>query len=188
MPKYKPMLLRFDEEGYNRAVKLAEEKIHIFHQALLLARKDVVVDHLERFEDSFTAYYKEAFLKKHKDKIQLDISVEKLLYLMDVDLTRLERLEKNYKANDSPIDFLDQHPDSEEVLPFHRVERKAFELYTNSSEQNETLRAGRNLIAAIQAAGKHTTIYPFNIARATSNLIQYDMRKGEYFVNVDRNT
>lgn len=60
-------------------------------------------------EDSFTAYYKEAFLKKH------------------------------YKANESPIDFLDQHPDNEEVLTFHRVERKAFELYTISSEQNETL-------------------------------------------------
>lgn len=184
MPKYKPMLIHFDEDGYNQEVKKAEEKINIFHQALILARKDVVVDDLEDFSRSFTAYFKKAYYESNKEKIQLDISIDKLLYLMEVDLTRLERLERNFNSNTAPIDFIVQLPDDEEVLPIHRVDRKDYELYTTSSEQNEILRAGRNLIDAIQTASKYATIYPYNMGQATGNLIRYDMRKAQYFVNV----
>jgi hypothetical protein len=184
MPKYKPMLIHFDDDGYNQAVKKAEEKINIFHQALILARKDVVVDNLEDFSRSFTSYYKKAYYQSNKEKIQLDISVDKLLYLMEVDLTRLERLERNFNLNTAPIDFINQLPDDEEVLPIHRVDKKDYELYTTSSEQNEILRAGRNLIDAIQTASNYATIYPFNIGQATGNLIRYDIRKAKYFVNI----
>ena len=61
-------------------------------------------------------------------------------------------------------------------------------IYTTSAKQNEMLRAGKAIIEAIQTASKFVTVYPYNIGKATSNLIQYDLRKGEYYVNVSGRT
>jgi len=181
MPKYKPMLIHFDEDGYNLAIKQSNERIHTYNQALEFASKHIEVDSPKTFGESFTAYFKEKFYESNRGKIGLEINVDKLLDLLDVDLTRLKRLEGNFLSNPAIIAYPDDNS-----APLPNVDRNGYESYTTSSEQNEILRDARSLVEAIQRVGKHTTIYPYNIMQATSNLIGYDRRRNEYVINVQR--
>ena len=180
MPKYKPMLIRFDDEGYNLAIKQAKDKIHIYQQAVgFMEKHNLKIKDTTKFERSFTEYFKEQFYEFNREKILIDISVDKLMYLMEVDITRLKALENNYRNHQSLLTF-----DTEDGQPLPKLERRDFESYTTSSEQNEMLRDARLLVEAIQKVGRHTKVYPFNIGQATSNLIQYDLRKNKYVINI----
>lgn len=172
------MLVHFDEDGYKRAGKWAMEKIVHFNDAKRYAEKHIVVADTEAFADSFTRYFKDAFMSKNRDKIQLDISVEKLLDLMEVDIMPLVYLETKFNGNDSMLSF-----DSPDGIPAPIIDKTQFEIYTNSSEQNAVLRDTRGLIEAIQRVEQHTKVYPANLTSGTSNLIGYDMRKQTYYPN-----
>lgn len=179
MPKYKPMLIHFDEQGYKIAGKQAMEKIVVFNDAKRFAEKHIVVGDSIRFAESFTTYFKQQFLEKNKSKIQLDISVDKLLYLMEIDLTPLLKLEEKYRQNDSVLSF-----DSANGIPAPIIDKSQFEVYTNSSEQNAVLRDVRKLIEQIEVMANHTKVYPLNLVQGFSNLISFDMTKQKYSPNL----
>ena len=179
MPKYKPMLVRFDEEAYNIDLKQAQEKVDAFKKALVYAQQYIVVDDYQQFADGFTEYFKNRIYESNRGKIQLDINVSKLLDLLDIDISPLVRIEQLYDGISSVLSF-----DKPLTIPTPFVERKKHEIYTTSAEQNEALRDGRRFIDAIQQVSKHTTVYPFNMQSGTSNFIGYDIRRDEYFVNL----
>lgn len=179
MPKYKPMLIRFDEEGYNLELKQAHDKIEAFKKALVFAQQYIIVSDYERFSESFTEYFKNSIHESNRGKIQLDINVSKLLDLLDIDISPLVHLERLYDSNSSVLSF-----DKPLTIPTPLVERKKHEVYTTSAEQNEALRDGRRFIDAIQYLAKHTTVYPYNFQSGTNNFIGYDIRRQEYFVNL----
>ena len=179
MPKYKPMLIHFDEEGYKRAARWAMDKVVKYNDAKRFAEKHIVVADTKAFAGSFTSYFKRVFMDSHRDKIQLEISVDKLLDLMDIDLLPLAHLESKYRDNKSLLSF-----DTPDGVPAPVIDKTQFETYTNSSEQNEVLRDTRRLIEAIQKVEQHTHVYPANFVAATSNLLGYDMRKGKYYPNL----
>ena len=178
MPKYKPMLVHFDEEGYKRAARWAMEKVVNFNDAKKFAEKHIEIKDTRAFADSFTRYFKAEFISKNREKIQLDISVEKLLDLMEIDLMPIAYLENKFNSNESLLSF-----DSPDGIPAPIIDKSQFEIYTNSSHQNAVLRDARGLIEAIQKVQKHTTVYPANIISGTSNLIGYDIRKQLYYID-----
>ena len=179
MLKYKPMLVRFDEEGYNLELKQAQEKIQVYKEALVFAQQNIIVEDYKNFGDGFSEYFKHVIYESNKGKIELDINVTKLLDLLDIDISLLVKLERMYDSNSSVLSF-----DEPLSIPTPLVDRKKHEVYTTSAEQNEALRDGRRFIDAIQQVSKHTTVFPFNMQSGTGNFIAYDVRRQEYFVNL----
>lgn len=171
------MLLKTDTDGYNLAMKRAKEKIHLYNKALAWCQQYIDVSDFEAFSDSFTHYFKEQYYLLNKDKIKLDIKIEKILDLMDVSLFELEGIEADYRGNSSPLQF-------NNGVPVPDINQKDFEVYTNSSEENEKLRDARAFIDAVKRLGRHTKIYPLNIQSATSNMVQYNLRNNEYSINL----
>ena len=82
MSQYKSMLVFTDEISYQSAMAKARDKVNIFNNAWELL--PIISIDTKKFAEGFTAYFKREFYKKHKNKIQLDISVDKLLGLLDV--------------------------------------------------------------------------------------------------------
>lgn len=177
MPKYKPMLVSFDERGYNEAISKGEQKTQIFKDALKWCNQYVEGLYLKGFAKSFTQEFTERYYEANKDKIQLDIKIDKLLELVGINIFELRDLED--KFNNHPSKF-----EVDETGFGCNVERRPYEQWTNSSEENEKLRIGRKLIEAIESCNPHTKIYPVTIQQATSDFIGYDIRKGQYFVRV----
>ena len=177
MPKYKPMLVAFDERGYNEAIQKGNQKTQIFKDAMNWCNQYTYGLYLEAFAKSFTKEFTQRYYEANKNKIQLDIKIDKLLELVGINIFELRDLED--KFNNHPSDFY-----VNENGFGCKVERRPYEHWTSSSEQNEKLRMGRKLIEAIEACNNHTKIYPVSIQQATSNFITYDIRKGEYNVQV----
>ena len=173
MSQYKAMLVSVDEEGYRQAMGKAEEKVGIFLKALGVASHHISIVDTQKFADGFTTYFKQEFYKKYKDKIQLDISVEKLLNLMDVNLDPVYNLERKFKEINAEIKWEGNKP-----IPY--VDKKPYERWTTSAEENEKVKVGRKMLEAIEELGKYTKVYPFAIQKATSNLLSFNIRTNSY--------
>lgn len=184
MSKYKPMLVHFDKEGYDEQVKLAEFKKTVSDEAWLWIGQNLPenhkIIHADEFKGmfikgNFVSLFKKEFLRAYRDKIKLDISVDKLLELMEVEIYRLEDLEREYNLVITDIKWGAEGK-------YFNIDKRPYEIWTKSSEENQLLKDGRNLIDAVEKLGKHTKVYPQQIMLATSNLIGYDLRKQEYKV------
>ena len=64
------------------------------------------------------------------------------------------------------------------------VDKKPYERYTKSSEDNAKLRDFRAFIEALERLSKHTHIYPRQMQLATSSLVCYDLRSREYYPRI----
>ena len=177
MSQYKSMLVRTDEEGFREAVRKAEGKISIFNRALGVASHHIAVEDTKKFSESFTTYFKQEFYKKHKDKIQLEISIDKLLNLMDVNLSPLYDLEVSYQEINAELKW-------EQNKPVPYVDKKPFERWTTSAEENEKVKAGRKLLDAIEEISKYSKVYPMTVQNAVSGLVSFNMRTNSYYINL----
>jgi hypothetical protein len=103
MPKYKPMLLSVDSDGYSFALKRAKEKVHLYNKALAWCQQHIDVTDFEAFSASFSQYFKQEYYLLNKDKIKLDIRIEKILDLMDISLFELytKSSEENERLRDA---------------------------------------------------------------------------------------
>ena len=176
MPKYKPMLISFDEDAYNKAIQRGNQKITILNQAIQWAEKHIVINDLVMFANSFTKYFSEEYYESNRHKIQLDVKIDKLLELVGINLFELRDLEDKFNSMNDILDY------NGEVTPV--VDKSLYESWTKSSVENDKLRAGRKLIEVIRSCESFTKIYPMTIQQATSNLLSYDIRKNSYFVNI----
>ncbi len=177
MSQYKSMLVFTDELGYKEAVRKSENKIKIFNTALGVASHHIAVVDTQKFADSFTTYFKQEFYKKHKGKIELEVSVEKILNLLDVNLNPLYDLERQYKSNTADVKW-------EGNKPVPDVDKRPFERWTKSAQENEKVKAGRKLIDAIEEVSKHSKVYPMTIQNAVSGLLSFNMRTNSYYINL----
>ena len=177
MSQYKPMLAYIDEEGYSASLRQVQGKISIFKKALGVASHHIAVEDTVQFADSFTKYFKREFFKKHKDKIQLDISVEKLLNLMDVNLSPLYDLEVKFQEINAELKWEYNKP-----VPY--VDKKPFERWTTSAEENEKVKAGRKLLDAIEEISKYSKVYPMTVQNAVSGLVSFNIRTNSYYITL----
>lgn len=192
MSKYKPMLISFDAEGYKQESKRASEKLSILNSAIdwmeansvnLLGEglNEVMVSSIDK---SFCEFYTNKVWEQNKHKIQLEITKEKLLDLMGINITELKRMEIQYHQIESQqLEFYPVYDDSKTIEFNYRfpVDRKSFERYTKSSEENAKLRAFREFTAALDKLSEHCHVYPNQIQLATSGFVKFDIRTGEYF-------
>lgn len=176
MPKYKPMLIHFDEDSYRLELKRCEEKISILNKAIQWAENYTKISDIERFAESFTVNFKKVYYESNKDKIHLDIKIDKLLELVGINVDALLIMERKFNKIDAKLDYTNG------INPV--VDRRKYERYTKSSKENERLRDGRRFLEVLELIEKHVKVYPANITTGTSNLIGFDIRKGEYHINI----
>lgn len=181
MPKYKPMLVYFDEEGFQDAQRKADDKLELFDKALKWCGQYIKVDAPESFIESFTEYFKDQFFQKNIGKIQLDISVERLLYLMEIEIAPLQDIELQFKENATPLFIRDGKP-------VCAVDKDRFKRFTKSAEENKMLKAGNNFIDALNEIKEYTHIYPMTISQGTSGMLRFDMRRNKLLVDFNRIT
>ncbi|MDC3241041.1 hypothetical protein OAT68_01410 [Flavobacteriaceae bacterium] len=179
MKTFKKQLVSFDEAGYKRAIEDAKRKIETFNQALSFAEKHIVVFDKEEFARNFVEFFKSEFHKVHQEQNTLGLSPDKLLFVKEVDLTRLNNLQRTFKDDESAISF-----DTTDGKPKPDIDKTQFEVWTKSPEQNERLKIGQTLIDALRKASAHTKIYPLAVQQATSNLVMYNVRTNDYTVNI----
>lgn len=180
MPKYKPVLASFDQVSYDAEMKLANQKIDIFKEALEFAEHSIVVFDTEAFGHSFTTFFKDEFYKMHLKDNTLGLTVDKLLFVKDIDLSPLQRLETKFKEIDVLLSY------ESNSCPTPNIDSKPFEKWTKSAEENERLRDGKRLIECIEFISKHTKMYPFDISRGTSGFLGYDIRLNKWYVNYQK--
>ena len=180
MPKYRPVLMDFNDEGYQLELKIQKEKQGQFKQAYDFATKYIVVVDYEKFAKSFTQFFKTEWYAINKSKIALDVSIDKLLDLVNIDLTPLQKLEAKFNSTPHSLDF----NEVKDGIATINVDRKKYEVYTKSAQENETLRDAKNFIDALHRLERHTKVYPLNIANGTNGLIRFDIRKQMYFPSV----
>ena len=184
MSQYKPMLIHFDETSYNLELTRAKQKKDYFDKAIQwVERYDMNPEgeEVEQFHNSFSNYFRIKITEKHQNSIGLPLSSEKLLDLLEIKISELVRLEKLYKAIDIPCEF---NTLSEGAIQFP-IDRKRFETYTKSSEQNQKLRDFRAFIEALNKLSKHCHVYPYQIQIGTSSFVRYDLRTATYIPNIN---
>ena len=180
MKTFKKQLVFFDEIGYKETVEKAQRKLQTFSQALSFAEKHIVVFDKESFAQGFVQFFKAEFYKMHQENNTLGLSIDKLLFVKDIDLTRLENLERTFKDDKTELTF-----DTTNGNPDIIVDRKPFERWTDNDAENERLKLGKSLIDVIEKASVITKIYPLTLSQATSGLVTYNMRTNQYLVNVN---
>ena len=87
--KFTPKKIEVNHVAYTKAVKDAEEKINNFKEALdWVYSNNVNEAHLDdkAFNDDMLTEFKRCFKLQNSNVVKLDISFEKLIDLLDVDL------------------------------------------------------------------------------------------------------
>ena len=179
MKSFKKQLVFFDAIGYKEAEEKANRKVNIYKQALVFAEKYIVVFDKEAFAQDFVGFFKAEFYKLHKENNHLQLPIDKLLFVKDVDLTRLINLQQSYKDDQSKLSF-----DTADGIPVADIDRTPYERWTKSEEENKRFQAGRSVIEAVKKAEGFTKVYPLTIQQATSGLVRFNQITNEYYVNV----
>lgn len=71
----------------------------------------------------------------------MGLSPDKLLFVKEVDLTRLNNLQRTFKEDESAISF-----DTTDGTPKPDIDKTPYEVWTESPEQNERLRIGQTCV------------------------------------------
>lgn len=187
MSKFKPMLIRFDEEGYNRECQRMENKSNILRKALEWMHANAAnvkftpknESEWAELDRGFVHWFKDKYWEVNSDLVKLPISVDKALELMEVNLAPLWKLWKQY----SDIDPVHCPLESEDGI-YYIVPKEPYQVYTKNAEENRKLKVGRKLIELLEHADEVTHIYPLDIQKGTSELIKYNLKTGEYIVNI----
>ena len=168
-----------DNMGYNRAVKEAEDRIKVVEVALDWCQKHIDIDKIDRTKfliDFVEEFNRQVELQK-VDIVKTKLAVEKLHFLLDIHISELGAIQKQYERLEARI-----YVDNDDFVC--GVSLEDFIKYTSTEEENERLIKANNLIDAISQVEKYTKIYPGDIQRGTSSFIKYDLRENKYIANM----
>lgn len=178
--KFKKELIYFDEAGYNQAMQKAERKLDALENARMEAVKYCDISDLKAFEKDMVAYVTNAVIVANKRLKDLDLSDEKVLMLLDIELSRLAELSEAYYSLSENIEW-------NENVPFVMVEKESFQMFTDNEEQNKKWRKVKALIDAVHDLQKEHPQYirigAFQVA--TNNLCIGDIRTNSLKANVE---
>mgnify|MGYP003625768452 FL=1 len=178
--KFTPKKIEVNQIAYTKAIKDAEAKIENFKAALNFAYNNHVKETDLKdlaFNESFTQEFKRCFIKENAKKVQLEISYEKLLDLLSVNLDTLKELEYKHHENTSKLEIVDNETIAAEVSI------EDFTIYTRNESENKRLAAKENLVKALAEVSEFQKVYPLTIVQATSNFLLFNTSSNEYLLN-----
>ena len=178
---FTPIKLEVDIVAYNKANEQAEALLNNFNDALSWVYDNHVQEgdiSIEAFNDDMVVEFQKAFMKRNAKVIKLDVSFEKLLNLLDVNLDALKEFQ--YKHHDNPqVAKVIQPDDTLKV----KIDMEDFTTYTKNQYENDMLEASDDLMLALKKVGYFTKVYPLTITQAVSNFLLFDMKQNKYRIN-----
>lgn len=178
---FTPIKLDVDIVAYNKANEQAEALLNNFNDALSWVYDNHVKEgdiSIEAFNDDMVMEFQKAFMKRNAKVIKLDVSFEKLLNLLDVNLDALKEFQ--YKHHDNPqVAKVIQPDDTLKV----KIDMEDFTTYTKNQYENDMLEASDDLMLALKKVGYFTKVYPLTITQGVSNFLLFDMKQNKYRIN-----
>ena len=178
---FTPIKLEVDIVAYNKANEQAEALLNNFNDALSWVYDNHVQEgdiSIEAFNDDMVMEFQKAFMKRNAKVIKLDVSFEKLLNLLDVNLDALKEFQ--YKHHDNPqVAKVIQPDDTLKV----KIDMEDFTTYTKNQYENDMLEASDDLMLALKKVGYFTKVYPLTITQGVSNFLLFDMKQNKYRIN-----
>ena len=178
---FTPIKLDVDIVAYNKANEQAEALLNNFNDALSWVYDNHVQEgdiSIEAFNDDMVMEFQKAFMKRNAKVIKLDVSFEKLLNLLDVDIDALKEFQ--YKHHDNPqVAKVIQPDDTLKV----KIDMEDFTTYTKNQYENDMLEASDDLMLALKKVGYFTKVYPLTITQGVSNFLLFDMKQNKYRIN-----
>ena len=176
--KFTPKKIEVNQIAYTKAVKDAEEKLNNFKEALDWVYSNNVneVDDMA-FNDDMLTEYKRCFMLQNSNVVKLDISYDKLLDLLDVNLQILKEFQ--YKHDDNKSELI--QIDKETVAT--KIDINDYTIWTRNESENERLDVANELINVLDKVGSFSKVYPLTITQGISNFLLFDTAKHQYKVN-----
>jgi hypothetical protein len=183
---FKPIKLAFNKYEYMRACKEAEEKLLALDKMLVWsANKGVYIkskDLMKSFLYSPIPTFKSEWYRINSGKIELNVSIDKLLELLEVDIKELEALDENVRKLDALIVIVDDKK-SKLFKYASSVSQEDYTIYTKDEKQNDKVKKLKNYLKSLEDISEFTKVYPANICQGLSNMITYDIRDQKYMIN-----
>ena len=174
---FKKKVITISNEGLKQAEKLAEAKITLLQKAIDEAKKHVTIDDLKAFSEDFISYTTKKIIDKNKSLKSLNLSPNKILNLLEIDLNKLYNIQVEFEENKTKVYF------DKEGSPYTKVDKEPFIQYTKNEEENERLKAIQNLLISIEDLQQYYHVYKGDIQRVTSNAFRWDMRTSQWDIN-----
>jgi hypothetical protein len=174
---FKKKVITISNEGLKQAEKVAEAKITLLQAAIDEAKKHVTINDLKAFGEDFISYTTKKIIDKNKSLKSLNLSPDKVLSLLEIDLNKLYNIQVEFEENKTQLLF------DKEGSPYTKVDKEQFIQYTKNEEENERLQAIQNLIASIENFQQYYHVYKGDLQRVTSNAFRWDMRTSQWNIN-----
>ena len=174
---FKKKVITINNEGLKQAEKVAEAKIILLQSAIDEAKKHVTIDDLKAFSEDFISYTTNSIIDKNKSLKSLNLSPDKVLSLLEIDLNKLYNIQVEFEENKTQLLF------DKEGSPFTKVDKNQFITWTKNEEENERLEAIQNLLISIEDLQQYYHVYKGDLQRVTSNAFRWDMRTSQWNVN-----
>ena len=170
-----PMKVYFDRIEYQKAQKDCEAKLNVINNALEWCKQYIDIESIDkkRFLIDMLEEFNRILIEQNKDKINIELKIDKLHYLLDVKILELQNIQKEYEHFQAKV-YVD---DGVFISGFSEED---FTRYTKDHYENERVIKANNLIDALDLISKYVKIYPVDIVRGTSNFLQYDFRVNKY--------
>ena len=175
--EFKKQIIAIDNEGLKQAEAIAEEKMNILSDAIKEAEKHIEVTYFKEFCEDFISYTTKKIVESNKALKDLNLSNDKVLNLLDINLNGLYNLQVKFEENQTKIYF------DKDGQPFTKVSKEPFIRYTKNEEENRKLKAIQNFLISVEDLGEFTHVFKGNIAQLTSNLVMFDLRKNDWQIN-----
>jgi hypothetical protein len=90
-----------DKKSYAEALEQAKSKRKVFNELLTEAKKYISIDEknkkeIREFKEHPFKYFRQAFLQKHKENNTLQLSFDKLTYVLEINTTDISLLSDKY--------------------------------------------------------------------------------------------
>ena len=121
---FKKKVITINNEGLKQAENVAEAKITLLQIAIDEAKKHVTIDDLKAFSEDFIFYTTKKIIDKNKSLKELNLSPDKVLSLLDIDLNKLYNIQVEFEENKTQLLF------DKQGSPFTRVDKEQFIKYT----------------------------------------------------------
>ena len=174
---FKKKVITINNEGLKQAEKVAEAKITLLQSAIDEAKKHVTIDDLKAFSEDFISYTTNKIIDKNKSLKDLNLTSDKVLSLLEIDLNKLYNIQVEFEENKTQLLF------DKEGSPFTRVDKEQFISWTKNEEENKRLEAFQYLIVSLEEIQKYTHVYKGEIATLTSNAVRFDLRLNKWIIN-----
>lgn len=178
--KFVPMKVKLNVETLQLDKKNAESKLKYLGEGLKWCSKHIDINKLDRKQFLFDMEkaFEEQVIQQHGDIVKKEIAVDKLYFLLDISIVGLRQIQN--KADNLRIKVGVKDNDY-----FTQVIEEDYWIMTRNEEQNEMLIRANNLIQALEMVGKYRKVFPTDVCRATSNFLNYDYRRNNYFMNIE---